>query len=177
MNAVVLWTSWLLPLQSLGPGAVPVSGPGLWRQLSYLSMTFGAGGLRYTSLPRLTQNRMLLATSKRSSEVGEIFLIGEFYLWNYCWACGRHLNLHYPKFRPCRHFFISSWWDYLSFFLPFCRVLRTPRRKPWRPVSVEWSGWFVVFWASWDPSHHPTCSGFLCLSPAWCPTPHRHFSL
>lgn len=50
------------------------------RQFSYLSMTFGAGGLRYTSLPQLTQNRMLLATSKLRSEVGEIFLIWEFYL-------------------------------------------------------------------------------------------------
>ncbi len=94
------WTSWLLPLQSLGPGAAPVLGPGLRRQFSYLSMTFGAGGLRYTSLPQLTQNRMLLATSKLSSEVGETFLIWEFYLWNYCRACGRHLNLHYSKCRP-----------------------------------------------------------------------------
>ncbi len=55
--------------------------------------------------------------------------------------------------------------------------MRTPQRRPWRPVSVEWSGWFVVFWASWDPSHHPPSPGLLCLSPAWCPTPHRHFSL
>lgn len=95
------WTTWLLPLQSLGPGAAPVLGPGLWRQFSYLSMTvFGAGGLRYTSLPQLTQNRMLLATSKLSSEVGETFLIWEFYLWNYCRARGRHLNLHYSKCRP-----------------------------------------------------------------------------
>lgn len=36
------WTSWLLPLQSLGPGAAPVLGPGLRRHFSYLSTTFGA---------------------------------------------------------------------------------------------------------------------------------------
>lgn len=180
------WTSWLLPLQSFGPGAAPVLGPGIWRQSSYLSMTFDAGGLRYTSLPQLTQNRMLLATSKLSSEVGEIFLIWEFYLWNYCRACGRQSIspcVHYSKCRPeniskkVLHspYFVVA--DSLRFFLPFCRVLRTPQRKPWRPVSAEWSGWFVVFWASWDPSHHPPSPGLLCLSPAWCPTPHHHFSL
>lgn len=69
------WTSWLLHLQSLGTAAAPVSGPGLWRQFSYLSMTFGADRLRYTRLPRLTQTRMLLTTSKLGSEVGKIFLI------------------------------------------------------------------------------------------------------
>lgn len=66
---------------------------------------------------------------------------------------------------------------YGSSDLPFCRVSRTPQRRPWRRVSVEWSGWFVAFWASWDPSHHPPSPGLLCLSLAWCPTPHRHFSL
>lgn len=67
--------------------------------------------------------------------------------------------------------------DYFSFVLPFCRALRTPQRRPWRPVSVEWSGWSVVFWASWDPSRHPPSPGLLCLSLAWCPAPHRRFSL
>lgn len=33
-------------------------------QDSYLSMTFGADGLAHTSLPRLTQTRVLLPTSK-----------------------------------------------------------------------------------------------------------------
>lgn len=90
------WTSWLLLLQSLGPAAAPVLGPRLWRQLSYLSMTFDAGRPRYTSLPQLTQNRMLLTTSKLSSEVEKIFLIWEFYLWNYCRARGRHLSIYVP---------------------------------------------------------------------------------
>lgn len=68
------WTSWLLPLQSLGPGAAPVFRVRATEAaLLQLSMTFGAGGPRYTSLPRLTQNRKLLATSKLSSEVGGFF--------------------------------------------------------------------------------------------------------
>lgn len=46
-------------------------GPGLRRPLRYLSVTFGARCLRYTSPPQLTQNRVLLATSKRSLGVGE----------------------------------------------------------------------------------------------------------
>lgn len=115
---------------------------------------------------------MLLATSKRSSEVGEIFLIWEFYLWNYCrgwWSASKPPS---PQMQTRTNIFLT---DYLS--SPFCRVLRTPRRRPWRPVSVEWSGWFVVFWASWDPSHRPPSPGLRCLSLAWCPTPHRHFSL
>lgn len=43
------------------------------RRQFYLSMTLGAGGLCYSSLPQLTQNRMLLATSKLGSEVGGDF--------------------------------------------------------------------------------------------------------
>lgn len=60
---------------------------------------------------------------------------------------------------------------------PSGRVWRTPQRRLWRLVSVEWWGWYVVVWASWDPSRHPPSLGLRSLSPAWCPTPPRHFSL
>lgn len=65
----------VIAASKFGPSVAPVLGPGLWREFSYLSVTFGADGVRYTRLPQLTQNRMLLATSKLSFEVGEIFLI------------------------------------------------------------------------------------------------------
>lgn len=170
------WTFWLFASSKPWPGCRPVLGPRLQRRFSYLSMTFAADGLRYTSLPRLTQNRVLLPTSKLSSEAGEIFLIWEFYLWNYCRPRGWHRNILLQK--QTREYIKERFSSlYLSSVLPFCRVLRTPQRRPWRPVSVEWSGWFAVFWASWDPSRHPPSPGLLCLSPAWCPTPHRHSSL
>lgn len=148
----------------------------LQRQLSYLSMTFAADGVRYTSLPRLTQNRVLLPTSKHSSQAGEIFLIWEFYLWNYCRSRGWNLNI-LPQKQTGENIKGRFSALYMSSVLPFCRVLRTPQRRPWRPVFVELSGWFAVFWASWDPFRHPPSPGPLCLSPAWCPTPHHRSSL
>lgn len=56
-------------------------------ELSYLNKTFGADRLRYTGLPQLTQNRVLLPvpTSKLCSEVAAPGgLSWQFYLWNYC---------------------------------------------------------------------------------------------
>lgn len=167
MNAVVFLDLLIIASSKCWPGSRSVLGCWLWRQLPYVSMTFGADGLPHTSLPQLTQTRVLLPTSKLSSECwwGEALfnlriLFGK--LTSDSWSASRHHELPH-------HGFIGG-------LLPFCRALRTPQRRPWRPVSAVWWGWFLVVWASWSPCCLPPSPG-RCLSPAWCPALHHRFSL
>ena len=78
------------------------------------------------------------------------------------WSASRHQKLPHRGFT--------------GGLLPFCRALRTPQKRPWKPVSAVWWGWFLVVWASWSPCCRRPSPGW-CLSPAWCPTLHHRFSL
>lgn len=77
MNAVVFLDLLIIASSKCWPGSRSVLGCWLWRQLPYASMTFGADRLLHTRLPRLTQSRVLLPTSKLSLECwgGGYFLI------------------------------------------------------------------------------------------------------